>query len=329
MKLCEYLTCFCCAGLMILTGCTADNGQAEASNTAANTANTNIATVQPASSNTLENTSTPVKPTAAYTSREPQYTFNPATPAPTATLVPTSASDSFVPAIKGAEFLRPSDEEIAELKKVYRKTFEGLEQNKRMRLLDVIVSFNNACVGYDFADYVFRDYDWSQGIPSIEDVRAYMSEDTNYDRVYTVPIYSKDYKLIACMEYSYRASGVTSSSIRFAEDDYLDYWEEMYYCLALPMHTQAYYVYMRIKTSHYLGDIQDMMLISEGSWNYSYCLVQTDKGSYVYNRPYEDEFAINVSSPTRFGHLYTNENQFRWLYKSQLDKPRFSDGGAV
>lgn len=198
-----------------------------------------------------------------------------------------------------------------------------------MRLLDVIVSFNNACVGYDFADYVFRDYDWSQGIPSIEDVRAYMSEDTNYDRVYTVPIYSKDYKLIACMEYSYRASGATNSSIRFAEDDYLDYWEEMYYCLALPMHTQAYYVYMRIKTSHYLGDIQDMMLISEGSWNYSYCLVQTDKGSYVYNRPYEDEFAINVSSPTRFGHLYTNENQFRWLYKSQLDKPRFSDGGAV
>lgn len=54
MHICKYLTCFCCAGLMILTGCTADNGQAEASNTAANTANTNIATVQPASSNTLE-----------------------------------------------------------------------------------------------------------------------------------------------------------------------------------------------------------------------------------------------------------------------------------
>ena len=115
MKLCKYLTCFCCAGLMILTGCTADNGQAEASNTAANTANTNIGAVQTASSNTLENTSTPVKPTAAYTNRE-TYTFNPATPAPTATLVPTSDSDSFVPAIKGAEFLRPSDEEIAELK---------------------------------------------------------------------------------------------------------------------------------------------------------------------------------------------------------------------
>ena len=60
MHICKYLTCFCCAGLMILTGCTADNGQAEASNTAANTANTNIAAVQPASSNTFGNTSTPV-----------------------------------------------------------------------------------------------------------------------------------------------------------------------------------------------------------------------------------------------------------------------------
>ena len=103
MHICKYLTCFCCAGLMILTGCTADNGQAEASNTAANTANTNIATVQPASSNTLGNTSTPVKPTAAYTSREPQYTFNPATPAPTRPL----------PVIAGAEFVRPSNKEIA------------------------------------------------------------------------------------------------------------------------------------------------------------------------------------------------------------------------
>ena len=56
----KLLACACCAGIVLLTGCNAINEQAEASNTAANTANTNIATVQPASSNTLGNTSTPV-----------------------------------------------------------------------------------------------------------------------------------------------------------------------------------------------------------------------------------------------------------------------------
>ena len=109
---------------MILTGCTADNGQAEASNTAANTANTNIATVQPASSNTFGNTSTPVKPTAAYTSREPYYTLNPATPAPTRPF----------PVIAGAEFVRPSDEEIAELKEAYEAEFQELDYDERMYL---------------------------------------------------------------------------------------------------------------------------------------------------------------------------------------------------
>ena len=120
----KLLACACCAGIVLLTGCNAINEQAEASNTAANTANTNIATVQPASSNTLENTSTPVKPTAAYTSREPQYTFNPATPAPTRPL----------PVIAGAEFVRPSDKEIAELKEAYEAEFQELDYDERMYL---------------------------------------------------------------------------------------------------------------------------------------------------------------------------------------------------
>ena len=76
------------------------------------------------SSNTFGNTSTPVKPTAAYTSREPYYTLNPATPAPTRPF----------PVIAGAEFVRPSDEEIAELKEAYEAEFQELDYDERMYL---------------------------------------------------------------------------------------------------------------------------------------------------------------------------------------------------
>lgn len=218
MHICKYLTCFCCAGLMLLTGCTADNGQAEASNTAENTANTNIAAVQTASSNTLKNTSTPVKATAAYTSRE-TYTFNPATPTPTPPL----------PVIAGAEFVRPGDEEIAELKEAYEAEFQELDYDERMYLnnAEAVVSYENACVGYDFRNYVLRDYDWEKGMPSVEDV---LNNGEVVHTNYMVPIYSRYYNLIGRMYHTVLWLGEKSSFIgRFAKDDYLNYWEETAY----------------------------------------------------------------------------------------------------
>ena len=60
MKTGKLTACVCCAGLVLLSGCAADNGQ-EALNTAAGSASadTNItATVQPAASSILQSTST-------------------------------------------------------------------------------------------------------------------------------------------------------------------------------------------------------------------------------------------------------------------------------
>lgn len=324
MKTGKLTACVCCAGLVLLSGCAADNGQ-EALNTAAGSASadTNItATVQPAASSALQSASTPVKPTSAYTSREPFYTFNPETP----TLTPEIPS---LPVIEGAEFLRPSDEEIEELKEVYQKAYEELKRNKQELLQDAIVSFDNACVGYDFYDYVFRDYDWNQGMPAVEDVRAYMSANTNYKRIYNVPIYSMDFNLIACMRYTYYSSGRTDFSIRFAYDDGLDYWKEMFYVYVLPMHTQAYYVYIATQSSKYLGNIQDMMLISEGEMNYSYCILTTDKGQFIYDRFYNVEDSISVDSAARLGAIYMDKDRFHMHYLDRLDAPHFIEGGVV
>ena len=327
MHICKYLTCFCCAGLMILTGCTADNGQAETSNTAANTANTNIAAVQPASSNTLENTSTPVKPTAAYTSREPQYTFNPATPAPTRPL----------PVIAGAEFVRPSDKEIAELKEAYEAEFQELDYDERMYLNNAgaVASYENACVGYDFRNYVLRDYDWEKGMPSVEDV---LNNGEVFSTKYTVPIYSRYYNLIGRMYHDVLWQGEKSSFIDIAKDSYWDgtefiypkndYWEETAYDAVLPLHMKAHYAYEAVRDAQ-LGSIQNMILFTEDT-NYAYCVVDTDKGSYAYVFPYKEGYGVWVDNNAQVGILYTNVNEFKQLYLERLDNLHFNyEGGAV
>lgn len=316
MKLCKYLTCFCCAGLMLLTGCAFNNGQAESSNTAANTANTNIATVQPASSNTLENTSTPVKATAAYTSRE-TYTFNPATPTPTPPL----------PVIAGAEFVRPGDEEIAELKEAYEAEFQELDYDERMYLnnAEAVVSYENACVGYDFRNYVLRDYDWEKGMPSVEDV---LNNGEVVHTNYMVPIYSRYYNLIGRMYHTVLWLGEKSSFIgRFAKDDYLNYWEETAYDAVLSLHMKAHYAYEAVQEAQ-LGNIKNMILFNEDC-NYNYCIVETDKGSYIYAFPYESGEGIRIYDKAQRGTLYTDAEEFRQLYTERMNNPHFVEGGLV
>lgn len=314
----KLFACACCAGIVLLTGCNAINEQAEASNTASNTANTNIATVQPASSNTLENTSTPVKPTAAYTSREPYYTFNPATPAPTRPL----------PVIAGAEFVRPSDEEIAELKEAYEAEFQELDYDERMYLNNAgaVVSYENACVGYDFRNYVLRDYDWEKGMPSVEDVLN--NGEVVYTN-YTVPIYSRYYNLIGRMYHTVLWLGEKSSFIgRFAKDDYLNYWEETAYDTVLPLHMKAHYAYEAVQEAQ-LGNIKNMILFNEDC-NYNYCIVETDRGSYIYAFPYESgEGGIRIHDKAQRGTLYTDAEEFRQLYTERMNNPHFVEGGLV
>ena len=322
----KLLACACCAGIVLLTGCNAINEQAEASNTAANTANTNIATVQPASSNTLENTSTPVKPTAAYTSREPQYTFNPATPAPTRPL----------PVIAGAEFVRPSDEEIAELKEAYEAEFQELDYDERMYLNNAgaVVSYENACVGYDFRNYVLRDYDWEKGMPSVEDV---LNNGEVIFTNYTVPIYSRYYNLIGRMYQSLRRSKKSSFISHLAKDSCWDgtkfiypkndYWEEAAYDAVLPLHMKAHYAYEAVQEAR-LGNIQNMILFTEDT-NYAYCLIETNKGSYVYTFPYENGEGIRIHDKAQRGILYTDAEEFRQLYTERMNNPHFVEGGLV
>lgn len=313
MNICKYLTCFCCAGLMILTGCDMGNEQADASNTAANTANTNITTVQPAAS-----TLTPVKPTSAYTSREPYYTLNPSTPTLTPTPTPEQPS---LPIIEGSEFLRPTDAEIAKLKEVYEKAYGELKYNKQELLQDAIVSFDNACVGYDFYDYVFRNYDWSKGIPSSEDINLAFVD--GYDKNYIVPIYSKNCKLIAYMYYEPQRNFMYG--IRFVENSFGD---EVDYCSVLPMHMKAHYVYSAVKEAQ-LGRIHNMILFTESS-NYQYCVVDTDKGSYAYDFPYKTGYGVWVDNRAQVGILYTNIKEFGQMYFERLDNLHFnSEGGAV
>ncbi len=314
MHICKYLTCFCCAGLMLLTGCTADNGQAEASNTAENTANTNIAAVQTASSNTLKNTSTPVKATAAYTSRE-TYTFNPATPTPTPPL----------PVIAGAEFVRPGDEEIAELKEAYEAEFQELDYDERMYLnnAEAVVSYENACVGYDFRNYVLRDYDWEKGMPSVEDV---LNNGEVVHTNYMVP--SRYYNLIGRMYHTVLWLGEKSSFIgRFAKDDYLNYWEETAYDAVLSLHMKAHYAYEAVQEAQ-LGNIKNMILFNEDC-NYNYCIVETDKGSYIYAFPYESGEGIRIYDKAQRGTLYTDAEEFRQLYTERMNNPHFVEGGLV
>lgn len=314
MHICKYLTCFCCAGLMLLTGCTADNGQAEASNTAENTANTNIAAVQTASSNTLKNTSTPVKATAAYTSRE-TYTFNLATPTPTPPL----------PVIAGAEFVRPGDEEIAELKEAYEAEFQELDYDERMYLnnAEAVVSYENACVGYDFRNYVLRDYDWEKGMPSVEDV---LNNGEVVHTNYMVP--SRYYNLIGRMYHTVLWLGEKSSFIgRFAKDDYLNYWEETAYDAVLSLHMKAHYAYEAVQEAQ-LGNIKNMILFNEDC-NYNYCIVETDKGSYIYAFPYESGEGIRIYDKAQRGTLYTDAEEFRQLYTERMNNPHFVEGGLV
>ena len=314
MHICKYLTCFCCAGLMLLTGCTADNGQAEASNTAENTANTNIAAVQTASSNTLKNTSTPVKATAAYTSRE-TYTFNPATPTPTPPL----------PVIAGAEFVRPGDEELAELKEAYEAEFQELDYDERMYLnnAEAVVSYENACVGYDFRNYVLRDYDWEKGMPSVEDV---LNNGEVVHTNYMVP--SRYYNLIGRMYHTVLWLGEKSSFIgRFAKDDYLNYWEETAYDAVLSLHMKAHYAYEAVQEAQ-LGNIKNMILFNEDC-NYNYCIVETDKGSYIYAFPYESGEGIRIYDKAQRGTLYTDAEEFRQLYTERMNNPHFVEGGLV
>ena len=149
------------------------------------------------------------------------------------------------------------------------------------------------------------------------------------DRIYNVPIYSMDFNLIACMRYTYYSSGRTDFSIRFAYDDGLDYWKEMFYVYVLPMHTQAYYVYIATQSSKYLGNIQDMMLISEGGMNYSYCILTTDKGQFIYDRFYNVEDSISVDSAARLGAIYIDKDRFHMHYLDRLDAPHFIEGGVV
>ena len=322
----KLFACACCAGIVLLTGCNAINEQAEASNTASNTANTNIATVQPASSNTLENTSTPVKPTAAYTSREPYYTFNPATPAPTRSL----------PVIAGAEFVRPSDKEIAELKEAYEAEFQELDYDERMYLNNAgaVVSYENACVGYDFRNYVLRDYDWEKGMPSVEDVL------NNGEVVfinYMVPIYSRYYNLIGRMYHDVLWLGEKSSFIDIAQDSYWDgtefiypqngYWKETVYDAVLPLHMKAHYAYEAVQEAQ-LGNIKNMILFNEDC-NYNYCIVETDRGSYIYAFPYESGVGIRIYDKAQRGTLYINADEFRQLYTERMNNPHFAEGGLV
>ena len=320
MKTGKLTACVCCAGLVLLSGCAADNGQ-EALNTAAGSASadTNItATVQPAASSALQSTSTPVKPTSAYTSQEPYYTLNPSTPTLTPTPTPEQPS---LPIIEGSEFLRPTDAEIAKLKEVYEKAYGELKYNKQELLQDAIVSFDNACVGYDFYDYVFRNYDWSKGIPSSEDINLAFVD--GYDKNYIVPIYSKNCKLIAYMYYEPQRNFMYG--IRFVENSFGD---EVDYCSVLPMHMKAHYVYSAVKEAQ-LGRIHNMILFTESS-NYQYCVVDTDKGSYAYDFPYKTGYGVWVDNRAQVGILYTNIKEFGQMYFERLDNLHFnSEGGAV
>ena len=185
----------------------------------------------------------------------------------------------------------------SKLKEVYEKAYGELKYNKQELLQDAIVSFDNACVGYDFYDYVFRNYDWSKGIPSSEDINLAFVD--GYDKNYIVPIYSKNCKLIAYMYYEPQRNFMYG--IRFVENSFGD---EVDYCSVLPMHMKAHYVYSAVKEAQ-LGRIHNMILFTESS-NYQYCVVDTDKGSYAYDFPYKTGYGVWVDNRAQVGILYTN-----------------------
>ena len=133
--------------------------------------------------------------------------------------------------------------------------------------------------------------------------------------------------LIARMNHVFYWRGEESSFIgRFDEDGYLD---ETAYATVLPLHMKAHYVYEAVKEAN-LGNIQDMILFNEDS-NYNYCVVETDRGSYVYAFPYENGEGMRIwdKDPDGRGTLHTDAEEFRQLYIERMNNPHFVEGGAL
>lgn len=329
MKLRKLLICVCCAGLIFITGCEGGSeptdGETAASGSAASTSAIASATVRPIF--TAKPTIT--RPTPIVTEKTPAHTLPTNTPAPTPSAsAPVETPALFpsasirIPILPGAEFLRPSEEEIARLKERYKEAYEKATREQGM-LKYAIVSFEDACVEYVFYDHVFRDYDWSKGMPGVEDVRAYMSlENTGYRKEYRVPIYSRSGKLIAVMEYDEVASDHYYTYFREIEDN-----REINYCFTLPTHTRAYYAYREANSKN----IKNMILFSEVG-NYAYCVVETDSGSYIYDYGYLSDSGLGHGSgqwpntAARPGYLYRLVSLYRGIYMQRLDNWHFIDG---
>ena len=320
----KLIACACCAGIELLTGCNAINEQAEASNTASNTANTNIAAVRPASSNTLENTSTPVKPTAAYTSREPYYTFKPATPTktPAPSVPPETTHEPQLPVPKGAEFLRPNEEMIDLFRADYQKHLAALPDRGGANR---IISYENTCVVYEYAYSVLAQYNWAYGMPSA----SYISSKRGYIHYY-IPVYTLlddgMYKLTEIIEYSDNGSDKMSCYFTRVENLY-NYWP--YYPIEFPMHTMASYAYEDVVRDD-LGEITGMTLFADYCSSWVYCAIDTSKGSYMYAFPYDEQHNVQMSRARVYrGTLYTETDEFKELYIYRMENTVLNDSGLA
>ena len=142
-------------------------------------------------------------------------------------------------------------------------------------------------------------------------------------------IYSRYYNLIGRMYHTVLWLGEKSSFIgRFAKDDYLNYWEETAYDTVLPLHMKAHYAYEAVQEAQ-LGNIKNMILFNEDC-NYNYCIVETDRGSYIYAFPYESgEGGIRIHDKAQRGTLYTDAEEFRQLYTERMNNPHFVEGGLI
>lgn len=312
MKLWKLLACVCCAGMIFITGCEGSPKQTER---AANTLG--ASSISGTAAETFISPSDAANPTASVTIQTPTDTFSYDMSA--STHKPTLQ----LPVPVGAEYLRPSDEEIALFKEDYADHVKALPE----RTGDRVISYENTCVIYEYA-YNFLSnyhYNWDNGMPNVRDI----TEKEGY-KMYYIPVYTRAdngvYELTEYIYYSDYGRGIENWYISRREDIY-KYWYE--YPVELTFHTMASYVYEDVERAQ-SGKITGMALLGDICNGWVYCVIDTDHGSYMYAFPYDESHSVSMDCARAYrGKLYTDVNEFKELYFYRVENTSIEGSGAA